>query len=125
MENNAYPAGAQNNIEYLAPPPVEGVAGGGTGYGWNDVSLKGPFALSKVIDSTRLPTQDLLHVWGMPSTATVGHQEPPRPLEPVRSLHNYLFNIFELTILDVNRNEEESQFIKLFDDSDMLLFVSN
>ncbi|GLJ14057.1 hypothetical protein SUGI_0224840 [Cryptomeria japonica] len=99
MENNAYAAGTQNNTEYLAPPPVEGVAGGGTGYGWNDVSLKGPFALSKVTDSARLPTPDLLHVWGMPSTATVGHQEPPRPLEPISML--------------VARNERESAQIAL------------
>lgn len=81
----AYPSGAQSNAEYLAPPPVEGVAGGGTGYGWNDVTLKGRDSFLKAIDPTRLPITDLLHVWGMPSTATIGHQEPPRPLEPVRS----------------------------------------
>lgn len=99
MENNAYPSGAQSNAEYLAPPPLEGVAGGGTGYGWNDVTLKGRETFLKAIDLTRLPTTDLLHVWGMPSTATVGHQELPRPLEPISML--------------VARNERESAQIAL------------
>lgn len=62
-------------------PPVEGVAGGGTAYGWNDggssCSLKGS------IDLTEVPAADLVHVWCMPSTATVGPQEMPRHLEPV------------------------------------------
>lgn len=70
----------QNNSDYFSPPPVEGVAGGGTGYGWNDASLK-------MIDgNNRQSTSDLLHIWSMPSTANVGHQEQPRPLEHIAML---------------------------------------
>jgi len=39
------------------------------------------------IDPRKVPTADLLHVWCMPSTANVGQQEMPRPLENVSPLH--------------------------------------
>ncbi|KAJ7531124.1 hypothetical protein O6H91_14G033100 [Diphasiastrum complanatum] len=87
------------NSDYHSPPPVEGVAGGGTGYGWNDASFKNARLLSRVVDVSRQPTSDLLHVWCMPSTATLGHQEPPRPLEQISLL--------------VARNERESAQIAL------------
>ncbi|KAJ4701901.1 Alpha-1,6-mannosyl-glycoprotein 2-beta-N-acetylglucosaminyltransferase [Melia azedarach] len=77
MDNTENPQGT-------VVPPVEGVAGGGTAYGWNDggssCSLKGS------IDLTEVPAADLVHVWCMPSTANVGPQEMPRHLEPINLL---------------------------------------
>ncbi|MFS7892628.1 hypothetical protein Hanom_Chr00s000686g01655001 [Helianthus anomalus] len=67
-------------------PPVEGVAGGGTAYGWDDGSLQDQSLLRGVIDPSRVPSFELVHVWCMPSTANVGPQETPRPLEPVSLL---------------------------------------
>lgn len=65
-------------------PPVEGVAGGGTSYGWVHQDREGPSQLtSGEIDPTKVQSTELLHVWCMPSTANVGQQEVPRPLEPV------------------------------------------
>jgi hypothetical protein len=72
-----------NNVEFLGPPPVEGVGGGGTGYGWNDTGVKPSIDFLSANDVTKHPTVDFVHVWCCPSTATVGHQEPPRPLEQV------------------------------------------
>ena len=72
-----------NNGDFAAPPPVEGVGGGGTGYGWNDGTPMSTTVLTAQIDVSRHPTVDLLHVWCMPNTAIIGHQEPPRPLEQV------------------------------------------
>eukprot|EP00252_Welwitschia_mirabilis_P007417 TRINITY_DN1872_c0_g1_i1.p1 TRINITY_DN1872_c0_g1~~TRINITY_DN1872_c0_g1_i1.p1 ORF type:complete len:657 (-),score=147.64 TRINITY_DN1872_c0_g1_i1:351-2321(-) len=86
MDDNASSTGLQNSAEYYAPPPVEGVAGGGTGYGWNDIGLRGRCGFPKNIDPIKLSTPDLVHVWGMPSTATIGPQEPPRVLEPISML---------------------------------------
>ncbi|CAM6094606.1 unnamed protein product [Calypogeia fissa] len=73
----------QGNVEFVVPPPIEGVRGGGTGYGWTDSVVKNP---TRLVDVTRHPTIDLLHVWLMPNTATIGHQEPPRPLEEINLL---------------------------------------
>lgn len=73
----------QDNVDFSSPPPVEGVGGGGTGYGWHDSTQGSSTVLSNVIDASRHPTSDLVHVWCMPSTAIIGHQEPPRPLEQV------------------------------------------
>ncbi|KAL4559460.1 hypothetical protein LXL04_031598 [Taraxacum kok-saghyz] len=69
-------------------PPIEGVAGGGTAYGWGDGSLQvqDPSFLRGTIDPTRVPSSELVHVWCMPSTANVGPQEMPRNLEPVSLL---------------------------------------
>ncbi|RWR95698.1 Cyclin-A2-1 [Cinnamomum micranthum f. kanehirae] len=92
MEN----AGNHLDIEV---PPVEGVAGGGTGYGWNDGNSHGSNSLHGVVDPTKIPSSDLLHVWCMPSTTNVGQQEMPRPLEPISLL--------------VARNERESVQIAL------------
>lgn len=64
-------------------PPIEGVAGGGTAYGWSDGSLQDPTLLRGPIDPSRIPSSELVHVWHMPSTANVGPQETPRPLEHV------------------------------------------
>jgi hypothetical protein len=64
-------------------PPVEGVAGGGTSYGWVDGGLRGTSLGTGVIDPTKIHSEDLLHVWSMPSTANVSQQEAPRPLEKV------------------------------------------
>lgn len=89
----------QNNVDFMAPPPIEGVGGGGTGYGWNDGSHTGTTILASEIDVSRQPTSDLVHVWCMPSTAIIGHQEPPRPLERVSLL--------------AARNERESAQIAL------------
>lgn len=63
-------------------PPVEGVAGGGTAYGWND-GLHDPSPLRGTIDPMKVPSAELVHVWCLPSTANVGQQEMPRHLEPV------------------------------------------
>lgn len=67
-------------------PPVEGVAGGGTAYGWNDNAVHDPSRFRGAIDPTKIPSSDLMHVWCMPSTANVGPQDMPRSLEPVRLL---------------------------------------
>lgn len=83
----------QNNSEYFSPPPVEGVAGGGTGYGWHDVTLK-------TIDVTqKQATSDLVYIWSMPSTANVGHQEQPRPLENVCMSYSIFYLIIKLESL--------------------------
>ncbi|KAJ4833943.1 hypothetical protein Tsubulata_016650 [Turnera subulata] len=66
--------------------PIEGVAGGGTAYGWNDGGLDGTRVLKGAVDPSVLPTSDLVHVWCMPSTANVGPQEMPRHLEPINLL---------------------------------------
>ena len=71
------------NPQGVVVPPVEGVAGGGTAYGWNDAGLPGSDPPKGSIDPTEAPTADLVHVWCMPSTANVGPQETPRHLEPV------------------------------------------
>lgn len=71
------------NSQGILVPPVEGVAGGGTAYGWNDGSLITPTLPKRSIDPTEVPTADLVDVWCMPSTANVGPQEMPRRLEPV------------------------------------------
>ncbi|KAH9625436.1 hypothetical protein KSS87_023303 [Heliosperma pusillum] len=67
-------------------PPVEGVAGGGTSYGWSDGASVPSFALKGAIDPSEVPSSELLHVWCMPSTANVGSQEMPRQLEPMNLL---------------------------------------
>lgn len=72
-------------------PPVEGVAGGGTGYGWNDGNVHSSSSLHGVVDPTKTPSSDLLHVWCMPNTANVSQQEMPRPLEPVSLSVLFLF----------------------------------
>lgn len=64
-------------------PPVEGVAGGGTAYGWSDGGLHSSALPKGSIDPAEVPTSDLVHVWCMPSTANVGHSEMPRQLETV------------------------------------------
>lgn len=70
-------------------PPVEGVAGGGTSYGWVDGGLRGTSLGAGVIDPTKVHSEDLLHVWSMPSTANVSQQEAPRPLEKVSYITSY------------------------------------
>lgn len=77
---------AGGNPQNYVFPPVEGVAGGGTGYGWSDGNLKETSSFNGEVDPTKFPTADLVHVWAMPSTANVGQQEMPRPLEPISLL---------------------------------------
>ncbi|KAK8943817.1 hypothetical protein KSP40_PGU007439 [Platanthera guangdongensis] len=67
-------------------PPVEGLAGGGTAYGWSDDGLQDSILHTGEVDPTRVPAADILHVWCMPSTANVGQQEMPRPLEKISLL---------------------------------------
>lgn len=76
------------NPQDILVPPVEGVAGGGTAYGWNDgvTGVRNLSPLKGSIDPSEVPTTDLVHVWCMPSTANVGPQEMPRHLETVSSL---------------------------------------
>lgn len=78
------------NSRSIVVPPVEGVAGGGTAYGWND---EGSDPLRGSINPTEVPTGDLVHVWCLPSTVNVGPQEMPRLLEPVRII-TYFFKYF-------------------------------
>ncbi|XP_024039077.1 uncharacterized protein LOC18040400 isoform X1 [Citrus clementina] len=80
MDNSA------GNPQDSVVPPVEGVAGGGTAYGWNDNCSQSSGPLNGSINPTEIPTADLVHVWCMPSTANVGPQEMPRPLEPINLL---------------------------------------
>nr|XP_023870417.1 uncharacterized protein LOC111983010 isoform X1 [Quercus suber]POF24162.1 hypothetical protein CFP56_06245 [Quercus suber] len=75
------------NSQDIVVPPVEGVAGGGTAYGWSDDGgLHGLNPLKGSIDPTEVQTADLVHVWFMPSTMNVGPQEMPRHLEPINLL---------------------------------------
>ncbi|KAL0017212.1 hypothetical protein SO802_004281 [Lithocarpus litseifolius] len=75
------------NSQDVVVPPVEGVAGGGTAYGWSDDGgLHGSNPLKGSIDPTEVQTADLVHVWFMPSTMNVGPQEMPRHLEPINLL---------------------------------------
>ena len=75
----------------MTVPPVEGVAGGGTAYGWSDGVMLSSNRIKGSIDPTEVPSADLLHVWCMPSTANIGSQEMPRPLEHVIMLLFFIF----------------------------------
>lgn len=77
------------NAQDASVPPVEGVAGGGTAYGWNDGGLHDSNPLKGSSDPSKAPTSDLVHVWCMPSTANIGLQEMPRHLEPVSMVVMY------------------------------------
>ncbi|GAB2291308.1 hypothetical protein Dimus_025566 [Dionaea muscipula] len=78
MENSGNPE--------VIVPPVEGVAGGGTAYGWGDGGFHTSTQLRGLIDPSKVPSATLLHVWCMPNTANVGAQEVPRQLEQVNLL---------------------------------------
>lgn len=67
-------------------PPVEGVAGGGTAYGWGESGIQDPNLLRGPIDPLKVHSSELVHVWCMPSTANVGPQDMPRTLEPISLL---------------------------------------
>jgi hypothetical protein len=73
----------------VSVPPIEGVAGGGTSYGWVDGGLCGSSLGASVIDPTKVHSKDLLHVWSMPSTTNVSQNEAPRPLEKVSYISFY------------------------------------
>ncbi|XWS14599.1 hypothetical protein CRYUN_Cryun35bG0023500 [Craigia yunnanensis] len=74
------------NGQDMLVPPVEGVAGGGTAYGWNDGGFHVSNPLKGSIDPSEVPTADLVHVWCLPSTANIGPQEVPRNSEPISLL---------------------------------------
>ncbi|KAH7665459.1 hypothetical protein IHE45_13G035100 [Dioscorea alata] len=74
------------NPQSVVVPPVEGVGGGGTAYGWTDGSLECSYSFKGVADPAKVPSAELLYVWCMPSTATIGQQEMPRPLESISLL---------------------------------------
>ncbi|KAG2637963.1 hypothetical protein PVAP13_2NG558400 [Panicum virgatum] len=86
MEPGDSNSAAGGKTQSASAPPVEGVAGGGTSYGWVDGGLRGTSLGAGVIDPTKVHSEDLLHVWSMPSTANVSQQEAPRPLEKVNLL---------------------------------------
>ncbi|GAB4852080.1 hypothetical protein Ancab_016270 [Ancistrocladus abbreviatus] len=77
---------SSGNPQEVMVPPIEGLAGGGTAYGWSDGASHSSAPLKGSIDPTEVPSTALLHVWCMPSTANVGSQEMPRHLEPVNLL---------------------------------------
>lgn len=87
------------NPQEMTVPPVEGVAGGGTAYGWSDGVMLSSNRLQGSIDPTEVPSADLLHVWCMPSTANIGPQEMPRPLEHVSILCFFCFIPFALQFI--------------------------
>ncbi|CAA0841788.1 Unknown protein [Striga hermonthica] len=66
--------------------PVEGVAGGGTAYGWSETGIQDPSVLTGSIDPLKVHSSELVHVWCMPSSANVGQQDMPRALEPISLL---------------------------------------
>ncbi|CAN0905811.1 hypothetical protein LINGRAHAP2_LOCUS23879 [Linum grandiflorum] len=74
---------AAGNPQDVVVPPVEGVAGGGTAYGWNEGGVDSSSLLNGSIDPSVVPTADLAHVWCMPNSANVGPQDMPRNLEPL------------------------------------------
>ncbi|RLM86705.1 uncharacterized protein C2845_PM04G30620 [Panicum miliaceum] len=86
MEPGDSNSAAGGKTQNASAPPVEGVAGGGTSYGWVDGGLRGTSLGAGVVDPTKVHSEDLLHVWSMPSTANVSQQEAPRPLEKVNLL---------------------------------------
>ncbi|KAL1546713.1 hypothetical protein AAHA92_23275 [Salvia divinorum] len=67
-------------------PPIEGVAGGGTAYGWGESGIQDPNLLRTSIDPLKVHSSELVHAWCMPSTANVGSQDMPRTLEPISLL---------------------------------------
>ncbi|XP_073305590.1 uncharacterized protein [Primulina huaijiensis] len=67
-------------------PPVEGVAGGGTAYGWSDSGTQTPSLPTGLIDPLKIHSSELVHVWCIPSSANVGPQDMPRTLEPISLL---------------------------------------
>ena len=83
-------------------PPVEGVAGGGTAYGWNDGGTPSLESLKGSIDPAEIPTRDLVHVWCMPSTANVGPQDMPRHMEPVSTVILLSLVYFKHPLLNFN-----------------------
>ncbi|KAL6572680.1 hypothetical protein OROMI_013638 [Orobanche minor] len=66
--------------------PIEGVAGGGTAYGWSETGIPDPSLLRGSIDPLNVHSSELVHVWCMPSSANVGAQDMPRTLEPISLL---------------------------------------
>ncbi|KAL2894596.1 Glutamyl-tRNA(Gln) amidotransferase subunit B mitochondrial [Bienertia sinuspersici] len=74
------------NSQEVSVPPVEGVAGGGTSYGWTDASMYVSSAMKGSIDPSEVPSSELVHVWCVPSTVNVGSQEMPRHLEQHNAL---------------------------------------
>ncbi|XP_078442418.1 alpha-1,6-mannosyl-glycoprotein 2-beta-N-acetylglucosaminyltransferase isoform X2 [Wolffia australiana] len=77
MEN----VGGENSV-HINVPPVEGLGGGGTGYGWADNGFEISHPFPRQMDPSKVPTADFVHVWCMPSTSNVGQQELPQKLEP-------------------------------------------
>ena len=69
---------------YINMPPLEGISGGGTGYGWNESNFKSSSSFPLGMDPSKVPTEEFINVWSLPNTATVGLHEAPRQLEPVR-----------------------------------------
>ncbi|XP_073119920.1 uncharacterized protein [Henckelia pumila] len=67
-------------------PPVEGVAGGGTAYGWSESGIQTPSLPRGVIDPLKIISSELVHVWCVPSSANVGPHDMPRPLERISLL---------------------------------------
>ncbi|XP_073019816.1 uncharacterized protein [Primulina eburnea] len=67
-------------------PPVEGVAGGGTAYGWGESGTQTPSLPTGLIDPLKIHSSELVHVWCIPSSANVGPQDMPRTLEPISLL---------------------------------------
>ncbi|CAO2833996.1 unnamed protein product [Amaranthus hypochondriacus] len=80
MDNQA------GNSQEVMVPPVEGVAGGGTSYGWSDAGVYVSSSMKGAIDPSEVASSDLLHVWCVPNTVNVGSQEMPRKLEQVNLL---------------------------------------
>lgn len=85
-----------NHTQEITVPPVEGVAGGGTAYGWSDAGIHDPSELTGTIDPVKVPTSELVHIWCMPSTANVGAQDMPRSLEPVSGVVTHLLLVLLL-----------------------------
>ncbi|KAL5651179.1 hypothetical protein ACJX0J_034687, partial [Zea mays] len=84
-KNKGFDLGNGGKTQNVSVPTVEGVARG-TSYGWVDGGLRGTNLGAGVIDPTNVHSDNLLHVWSMPSTANVSQQEAPRPLEKVNLL---------------------------------------
>ncbi|KAL3845227.1 hypothetical protein ACJIZ3_002630 [Penstemon smallii] len=79
MENS------ESNHEVMVPP-VEGVAGGGTAYGWSESGVQDPNLLRGSINPLKIHSSELVHVWWMPNSANVGPQDMPRTWEQISLL---------------------------------------
>lgn len=63
----------QNNVDFMVFFLIEGVGGGGIGYGWNDGFYIGIMIFVSEIDVFRQFIFDFVYVWCMFSMVIIGY----------------------------------------------------